>query len=68
VIDGKQLAQFYVPTSDPLAGLTRFEKTGEHRFRRIRDNGELGEELVFELENDTVVRLWRNNQYATKVR
>jgi hypothetical protein len=68
VISGNQLAQFYVPTSDPLDGLTRFKKTGEHRFRRLRDDGELGEELVFELEYDTVVRLWRNNQYATKVR
>jgi len=68
VISDNQLAQFYVPTSDPLTGLTRFEKTGEHRFRRVRDDGELGEELVFELEYDSVIRMWSNNQYATKVR
>ncbi len=68
VIWGDQLAQVYLPTKDPLGGLTRFERTGEHRFRRVRDDGELAEELVFELENDTVVRMWRNGQYSTKVR
>ena len=68
VIWGGQLAQVYLPTKDPLGGLTRFEKTGEHRFRRVRADGELAEELVFELENDSVVRMWRNGQYSTKVR
>ena len=38
------------------------------RYGRVRDDGELGEEWVFELENDTVVRMWRNSQYYTKVR
>ena len=67
MILGNQLAHFYMPTSDPLAGLARFKKTGEHRFRRVRDDGKLREELVFEFENDAVVRMWRNNQYATKL-
>ena len=68
VIWGDQLAHVYLPTEDPMAGLTKLEKTGEHRFRRVRDDGELGEEWVFELENDTVVRMWRNSQFSTKVR
>lgn len=68
VIWDGQLAHLYLPTEDPMAGLTKLKKTGEHRFRRVRDDGELGEEWVFELENDTVVRMWRNSQYSTKVR
>ncbi len=67
VIWGDQLATLWLPTQDPMAGLTKLEKTGEHRFRRVRDDGELGEEVFFELENDTVVRLWQNSQYWTKV-
>jgi CubicO group peptidase (beta-lactamase class C family) len=68
VIWGDQLATVWLPTEDPLGGLTKLEKTGEHRFRRVRDDGELGEEFEFELENDTVVRMWQNSQYSTKVR
>ena len=68
VIWGDQLATVGLPTEDPLGGLTKLEKTGEHRFRWVRDNGELGDEWLFELENDTVVRMWRNSQYYTKVR
>ncbi len=68
VIWGDQLATVSLPTADPMASLTKLEKTAEHRFRRVRDDGELGEEWVFELENDTVVRMWRNSQYSTKVR
>ena len=68
VIWGDQLAHVYLPTADPIGGLSMLEKTGEHRFHRVRDDGELGEEWVFELENDTVLRMWRNSQYSTKVR
>ena len=68
VIWGDQLATVYLPTENPRASLTKLKKTGDHRFRRVRDDGELGEEFVFELENDTVVRMWQNSQYSTKVR
>ena len=68
VIWGDQLGTVGLPTEDPLGGLTKLEKTGEHRFRWVRDNGELGDEWLFELENETVVRMWRNSQYYTKVR
>ena len=67
VIWGDQLATVWLPTTDPVGELTKLDKTGEHRFRRVRDDGELGEEFVFELENDTVVRMWQNSQYWTKV-
>ena len=68
VIWGDQLATVYLPTENPRASLTKLKKTGDHRFRRVRDDGELGEKFVFELENDTVVRMWQNSQYSTKVR
>ncbi len=68
VIWGDQLATVYLPTENPRASLTKLKKIGDHRFRRIRDDGELGEEFVFELKNDTVVRMWQNSQYSTKVR
>jgi CubicO group peptidase (beta-lactamase class C family) len=68
VIWDDKLASFGLPTKDPMEGLTKLQKTGEHRFRRVRDDGELGEEWVFELENDTVVRMWQNSQYSTRVR
>lgn len=67
VISDNQLGYFYLPTSDPLADITRSEKIDEHRFRGIRDDGELGEALIFEPENNSIIRMWRNNQYATKV-
>ena len=68
VISGDQLATVYLPTQNPAASLTKLKKTGDHRFRRVRDDGELGEEFIFELENDTVVRMWQNSQYSTKIR
>jgi hypothetical protein len=49
----------------PATGVS--EKIDEHRFRGIRDDGELGEALIFEPENNSIIRMWRNNQYATKV-
>jgi hypothetical protein len=68
VIWGDQLATLGLPTNDPVKGLTKLKKTGEHCFCRVRDDGELGEEVLFELENDAVARMWRNSQYYTKVR
>ncbi len=68
VIWGHQLATVWLPTEDPMGGLTKLEKTGRHRFRHVRHDGQLGDEWVFELENDTVTRMWRNSQYYTKVR
>jgi hypothetical protein len=29
--------------------------------------GELGKGLIFELEHNSAIRMWQNNQYATKV-
>lgn len=40
------------PTMDPVKELDRFKKVGEHRFRRIRKDDSLGEEIVFDIGPD----------------
>ena len=40
---------FELPTMNPVKEMERFKKTGEHRFRRIRKDDSLGEEIVFEM-------------------
>jgi len=45
-----QLASIGLPTDRPTAGITRLKKAGEHAFRRIRDDGELAEEVRFEVD------------------
>jgi CubicO group peptidase (beta-lactamase class C family) len=46
------LAMVELPTMDPVKEMDRFQKTGEHRFRRIRKDDSLGEEIVFEIGPD----------------
>ena len=60
------LAMLYLPTDDPRDALVKLKKTGEHVFRRVRDDGALGEEISFEVENGRVVRLWRHSNYMEK--
>lgn len=46
------LALLYLPTMDPVKDLVKLKKTGEHAFRRIRENEALGEAVVFEMGPD----------------
>lgn len=59
------LATIWLPTMDPVRGITKLRKTGENTFRRVRQDGELGEEAVFELGPDgRPARIkWHNNYY-----
>jgi hypothetical protein len=41
-----------LPTMDPVKEMDRVQETGEHRFRRIRKDDSLGEEIVFEIGPD----------------
>jgi hypothetical protein len=54
-----------LPTMSPVKSLMKLKKTGEHTFRRVRDDEELGEEIVFELGPDgRASRLkWHSNYY-----
>ena len=59
------LATLGLPTMEPVKGLSKLKKTGEHTFRRIRKDEALGETLVFELgpEGQAVRVIWNSNQY-----
>jgi CubicO group peptidase (beta-lactamase class C family) len=58
------LALIELPSSRPMADLVKLRPAGEHRFRRIREDGGLGEEVRFELAADgTPVRVWRHSNY-----
>ena len=59
------LATLSLPTMDPVRGLAKLKKVGEHTFRRIRKDEALGETLVFEVgsEGRAVRVIWNSNQY-----
>ena len=54
-----------MPSDDPMRTLTKWRKTGEHTFRRIRPDGELGETMRFEMGPDgKAVAYWLfSNRY-----
>ena len=60
------LATLSLPSGDPVTGLGKLRKTGEHTFRRVRRDGELGEILRFEMGPDgKAVAFWQSsNRYA----
>ncbi len=63
------LGMFELPTMNPVKGLERFRKVGEHRFRRIRKDGSLGEEVVFEMGADgRAVRFTQHSNHLRRVR
>ena len=37
---------------EPLKNLIKLKKVGEHRFRRVRKDENLGDEIVFEMGSD----------------
>lgn len=67
IIDG-ELAVISLPTDNPLDSLTKLKHVGENTFRRVRDDGNFGEEIVFELGPDGKVKslIWHSN-YAFRV-
>jgi len=62
---GEGLAVMDLPTMNPAKSIMKLKKTGEHVFRRVRDDDELGEEVVFEMGPDgRAARLkWHSNYY-----
>ncbi len=64
-----ELVSLSLPTNDPADALTRYRHIEGDTFRRIRDDNELGEEFVFE-RNDQgqVIRAQSHGNYITKVR
>lgn len=65
--DGLAVVGF--PTTDPVRSLTKLRKTGEHTFRRVLRDGNLGEPLVFEMNGEgkaTNIRWFSNNYRRTR--
>ena len=62
------LATLYLPSDNPLRAITRYRKVGEHTFKRIRRDGELAEELRFDLGTDgKAIRIRTNNNIVPRV-
>ncbi|MFC1728916.1 serine hydrolase [candidate division KSB1 bacterium] len=64
-----ELAMVSFPTNDPLGGLVKLKHIEENTFRRVRDDGELGEKIIFEEGRDgRITRVWQNSNFRVKVR
>ena len=55
-----------LPTDNPLRALTRLRHVEDGTFRRVRDNGDLGEEFIFEETPDGRMLMWRNDNYSIR--
>jgi len=67
IMDGK-LAAISLPTDNPLDSLTKLKHIEENIFRRVRDDENLGEKIVFELGPDgKVTRLIWHSNYLYRV-
>jgi hypothetical protein len=63
-----KLAILYLPTSSPGEAITFYKQIDRDLFRRERDNGELGEALVFERdESGKITRFKRHGNYTVKL-
>jgi CubicO group peptidase (beta-lactamase class C family) len=59
------IATLGLPTMDPVRGLTKLRKVGEHTFRRVRRDDTLGETIVFDMGADgrPTRMVWNSNHY-----
>ena len=54
-----------LPSADPMAGLIKWKKVGDHQFQRIRKDETLAETLTFQMGTDgkATSLLWHSNTY-----
>lgn len=63
-----ELATISLPTEDPLRSLTKLKHEEGHLFRRVRDDGQKGTPVRFEVdENGKVLRMWSTVNYSVKI-
>jgi len=62
------LATMQIPSDDPVATIAKYRKVGEHTFRRVRADGELGERMVFDLGPDGRPIRARTNYLMARLR
>lgn len=66
---GDQLATMFLPADNPKNAMILWKRTQDNTFRRIRDDGEFGEELYFERDKDgRVQKLWWNSNYRYRIK
>ena len=65
---GDKLAMVYMPNDNPK-NMILLKYIKEDTFRRIRDDGELGEEITFERDKaGKIVKMWRSSNYRLKLK
>jgi CubicO group peptidase (beta-lactamase class C family) len=65
---GDKLAILYMPNDNPK-NITLLKHVEKDTFKRVRDDGENGEEITFERDkNGKITKLWRNSNYRLKLR
>jgi CubicO group peptidase (beta-lactamase class C family) len=63
------LAVLPLPTDNPLEAMEKLKLVEGLRFRRVRDDGALGEEIAFEADKDgRIFRFKQHGNYTEKVR
>jgi len=63
-----QLVMLSLPNTDPAGSMVKLRYIGKDTFRRVRDDGELGETFEFERnETGTVRKIKRHNNYFTRI-
>jgi len=63
------LAMLPLPTDDPIQDLTELKHIGEHTFRRVRSDGELGEEIRFDVGPEgRATRMWQHSNFSPRIR
>ena len=66
--EGK-LVELSLPTDNPANAMTFYQHVEGDTFRRIRDDGELGETLVFERDgNNSVIRAMSHDNYIERMK
>ena len=62
-----ELATMGIPTSNPSP--SKLRRVEGNIFRRVRDDGELGEKVIFEVDADgEVTRMIQSSQYSNRIR
>ncbi|HAX93770.1 MAG TPA: hypothetical protein DCY25_07480, partial [Bacteroidales bacterium] len=63
------LVSFALPSESPVKSMSFFKYIEGDTFRRIRDDGELGETLVFERNpKGEVINFIQHNNYSKKIK
>ena len=63
------LASIFLPTENPARAITKYQKVGEHTFKRIRKDGELAESITFDIGPDGRATTYRSsNNFMPRIR